>query len=287
MQRLQNKMNKDGRWDSAIDRIEIKYGLHLDATEITRYTRAIASLNDRYGWHLDAQKVLSKLGKKLGKKCGGGWISPEKRCKSHYTNGKLNEAGKASGENLADRIRQRKKLATVSRNGKGKELSYAFLPGNQKQSSMMARKTRAPKTGYETPGRLSNVSSTEERRSMVGLGRNPGMRSKPDTAPIMDIPMNRSAAPIASRTRKLNAESDRIAERYPLNPNAAQLRAASQEGDRTMAGSGDMSEAYRSSKVSNPGGRRKSKMLDPTQTPVRIPNQRSSNEPRKRGRSVD
>ena len=166
---------------------------HFDSHEILRYTCAIAVLNDRYGWHLDAQKVLSKLGKKLGKKCGGGWISPEKRCKSHYTNGKLNEAGKASGENLADRIRQRKNLATVSRNGKGRELSYAFLPGNQKQSTMTARRTHAPNAGYQTPGRLTNLSGTEERRSIVGLGQSPGKKRQPDDAPIMDIPVKRTA----------------------------------------------------------------------------------------------
>ena len=181
---------------------------HFDSTEILRYTRAIAVLNDRYGWHLDAQKVLSKLGKKLGKKCGGGWIAPEKKCKSHYTDGKLNAAGKASGENLADRIRQRKSLSTVSRNGKGQELSYAFLPGNQKQSTMTARRTHAPKSGYQTPGRLSNLNSTEERRSMVGLGQHPGMKQQPDNAPIMDTPTT-----TASATRKMNANpsaGDRI-----------------------------------------------------------------------------
>ena len=401
---------------------------HFDSAEITRYTRAIASLNDRYGWHIDAQKVLSKLGKKLGKKCGKGWISPEKKCKSHYTNGKLNESGKASGENLADRIRQRKKLATVSRNGKGEELTYAFLPGNQKQSSMTARRTHAPRSGYETPGRLSKTNSTEERRSMVGLGQSPWIKQQPDDAPMMDR-TPRVATPIKSggslkslfaeadrvgakyqdkpqtfaerrvskqgadrvlnesgmselvakasgaasiseaRTRKMNAESDRIAEKYPLNPTPAQRRAARQESERIMEGSGEMAEAYRSSKVSKPSGRKSRenaasisepqtrklnttvprstagdriravakaledeskiqkgatvgilksaeklyvnqnkmikevatmvnedldraakgtrKMFDPAQTPVRIPNQRSSSEPRKRGRSVD
>jgi len=178
--------NDRERWNQLNDPFHKDSTPHFDSHEILRYTRAIERLNDRYGWHLDAQKVLSKLGKKLGKKCGGGWISPEKRCKSHYTNGKLNEAGKASGENLADRIRQRKKLSTVSRNGKGQELSYAFMPGNQKQSTMTARRTHAPKTGYQTPGRLSNLSSTEERRSMVGLGQHPGKKRQPDNAPIMD-----------------------------------------------------------------------------------------------------
>ena len=238
MHRLHRQVNRDNRWDSAIDRLELKYGLslddptHFDSAEILRYTRAIAILNDRYGWHLDAQKVLSKLGKKLGKKCGGGWISPEKKCKSHYTNGKLNEAGKASGENLADRIRQRKSLATVSRNGKGEELTYAFLPGNQKQSTMTARRTHAPKSGYETPGRLSNLSGTEERRSIVGLGQSPWKKRQPDDAPIMDLPTKKAlGAESISETRKTR---ERIAN-----------------------------------------------------APVRIPNQRSSSEPRKRGRSVD
>ena len=396
MQRLQRQTNKDSRWDSAIDRLEIKYGLRLDSTEITRYTRAIASLNDRYGWHLDAQKVLSKLGKKLGKKCGGGWISPEKRCKSHYTNGKLNEAGKASGENLADRIRQRKKLSTVSRNGKGEESTYAFLPGNQKQSTMAARRTRAPKSGYETPGRLSNVSSTEERRSMVGLGHNPGVKSNPDTAPIMDIP-TKKASPIESQTRKLNANpsaGDRIravaqtlkdqdkiqkgatvgvlkaAEQLYVNQhkmigevstmvNKDLDRAAARGGKRTIEPTPPQSEPVDKTSAASPFGEPRTrkmntvvvgsgagdrlraiagklkdeehiqkaatvgvlkaaeklyvnqhkmigevagianedlnnaaakgvrKMFDPAQTTVRIPNQRSSSEPRKRGRSVD
>ena len=194
----------------SVEELNTKYGRsdsddspHFDSSEIVRYTRVIASLNDRYGWHIDAQKVLSKLGKKLGKKCGKGWISPEKKCKSHYTNGKLNEAGKSSGENLADRIRQRKKLSTVSRDGKGKELAYAFLPGNQKQSTMAARRTHAPRSGYETPGRLSKTNSTEERRSMVGLGRNPGTRSKPDDAPIMDLPTRPNAKKQQSDTPKI------------------------------------------------------------------------------------
>ena len=192
------------RYDSRVRRSN-QESPRFDSTEILRYTRAIERLNDRYGWHLDAQKVLSKLGKKLGKKCGGGWIAPEKKCKSHYTDGKLNAAGKASGENLADRIRQRKSLSTVSRNGKGQELSYAFMPGNQKQSTMTARRTHAPKTGYQTPGRLSKLSSTEERRSMVGLGQNPGIKSKPDNAPIMDLPTKSTAGvgPIGE-ARKMN-----------------------------------------------------------------------------------
>jgi len=312
MQKLQHQMNIDRRWDSII--------------EITRYTRAIAVLNDRYGWHLDAQKVLSKLGKKLGKKCGGGWISPEKRCKSHYTNGKLNESGKASGENLADRIRQRKKLSTVSRNGKGQELAYAFLPGNQKQSTMTARRTHAPKSGYQTPGRLAKTSSTEERRSMVGLGQSPWIKQQPDSAPMMDR-TPRVATPIKSggSIKSLNAESELVAKASGAasisEPQTRKLNATvprSTAGDRIRAVAKSLEDESKIQKGATVGilesaeklyvnqnkmikevagmvnedldraaAKGVRKVFDPTQTPVRIPNQRSSKEPRQRGRSVD
>ena len=38
-----------------------------------------------------------------GKKCGGGYISASYKCGEHYTNGKLNDKGKADAGVLAER----------------------------------------------------------------------------------------------------------------------------------------------------------------------------------------
>ena len=336
--------------------------LHFDSSNTLRYTRSIAALNDRYGWHLDAQKVLSKLGKKLGKKCGGGWISPEKRCKSHYTNGKLNTAGKSSGENLADRIRQRKGLSTISdRDGKSDPVTYAFLPGNQKSSTMTARRTNAKRSRYQAPDRLARLSATEERRSLVGLGVAPGRKVAPDSMPMMDMgtPKPRSkgsVVPVESGKplKSLFSEADRIGAKYQTGPaTMAERRIARQGADKILqetgyneavaraSGAASMAKArdrklsagdkiraiadklkdeqniqkfatggiikaagkiYQNQNdlieevaaVANSDLDRKAEMLASAaqrqaiaDAPVRIPNQRSSSEPRRRGRSVD
>ncbi len=166
---------------------------HLDSTEITRYTRAIESLNSRYGWHLDAQKTLSRLGKKLGKKCGGGWISPEKKCKSHYTDGKLNSSGKVSSADLADRIRSRKKMTAIrSRDGKMKngqwDIGAAFAPGNEQQSSIRASRTGPNNNRTLNPDRAARMMAKEENRAYVNWGKTTGdWKQKPDSTAAMDM----------------------------------------------------------------------------------------------------
>ena len=85
MQRLQRQMDIDRRWDSAIDRLEIKYGLHLD------------------DW--------KRLGRdQMGQKCGRGWVGLRGACERGKKADDNTEKIKKSKRALADKIRARKGL---------------------------------------------------------------------------------------------------------------------------------------------------------------------------------
>lgn len=223
--------------------------VHLDSHEVTRYTRAINRLNDRYGWHLDAQKTLSRLGKKLGKKCGGGWISPEKKCKSHYTDGKLNSSGKTSSADLADRIRSRKKMTAIrSRDGMMKngqwDIGAAFAPGNEQQSSIRASRTGPNNNRTLNPDRAARMMAKEEARARVNWGKTTGdWKQKPDSTAAMDMVKPKAAAsptPIESgkSLKDLFSEADRIGAKYSGPSTMAERRIAKQEADRILQEAG-------------------------------------------------
>jgi hypothetical protein len=72
--------------------------------------------------YFDAKKVLPKIsGKRPGKKCvgksgKGSYIAADKKCKGHYSeSGKLTEEGKASAQELAGKVRQRKGLTPIDK----------------------------------------------------------------------------------------------------------------------------------------------------------------------------
>lgn len=236
------------RSDSApIAQLERTY--HLDSHEITRYTRAIESLNDRYGWHLDAQKTLSRLGKKLGKKCGGGWISPEKKCKSHYTDGKLNSSGKTSSADLADRIRSRKKMTAIrSRDGKTKngqwDIGAAFAPGNEQQSSIRASRTGPNNNRTLNPDRAARMMAKEETRARINWGKTTGdWKQKPDSTAAMDMksgpiarPLKmyeqafRSLASVEGELKERQAHHDRLSQKSTKGAAQAKIKVDAEIG---------------------------------------------------------
>ena len=85
MQSLQRQMDIDRHWDSVIDRLEIKYGLHLD------------------DW--------KRLGRdQMGQKCGRGWVGLLGACERGKKADDNTEKIRKSKRALADKIRARKGL---------------------------------------------------------------------------------------------------------------------------------------------------------------------------------
>ena len=90
----------------------------MDLKTKERILKAVESLNQKYGLHLDAKQVLRKIsGKRPGKHCvgksgKGSYISAEKKCAGHKTaDGKLTESGKISARELASKVRKRKGMS--------------------------------------------------------------------------------------------------------------------------------------------------------------------------------
>jgi hypothetical protein len=93
--------------------------------------------------YFDGKKVLSKIGgKRPGKKCGKTYIAADRKCKEHYSEGgKLTEEGKASAQELAGKVRQRKGLAPIDKvspigdtkkaeSSKGKKMKFTGIVEN-------------------------------------------------------------------------------------------------------------------------------------------------------------
>lgn len=105
----------------------------------------------------DGKKVLPKIrGKRPGKACGKSFIAADRKCRSHYTNGKLNEAGKAAAQGLANKVRDRKGMKPIA-------------------PPMSVRERReALRRKYGKPGdsgsRMETIARREEKRGMVGRG---------------------------------------------------------------------------------------------------------------------
>lgn len=215
--------------------------LHFGASEVIRYIRTIDRLNDRYGLHLDSSEILIHLDdwkrigpNQMGQKCGRGWEGLRGACKRVPKGGDRSSAIRASKQALAAIIRKKKGMSEiVDRDGKKDPVSYAFVPGKNKSSTMQARRTSSPKKGWQPPERTARLMAKEERRALVGLGVSPGKKLIPDDAPMME----RSQKPNTTKGASLDK--------------ARRMREA----------------------IAN--------------APVQIPNQRRSNQPRKRGRSVD
>lgn len=62
-----------------------------------------------FGARNDGRKVLPKVsGKRPGIRCGRGWISAAKKCKSHKSGGKLTAEGKSAAQELAVKVKRQK-----------------------------------------------------------------------------------------------------------------------------------------------------------------------------------
>ena len=75
----------------------------------------------------DARKVAVKtksgMAKIPGKACGGGYISAAYRCGEHYTNGKLNDKGKAAAGKLSEKVKAIKGIKTKETLGDYKSMT--------------------------------------------------------------------------------------------------------------------------------------------------------------------
>lgn len=212
------------RWDSAIDRISIKYGLHLD------------------DW--------KRLGpNQMGKPCGSGWVGLRGACKrgkkSEDNTAKIKESKAA----LADRIRARKGLSTIrsrnGRNSKGEwDVGAAFAPGKELQSSVMAKRTSPAKTKVSMElDRASRMMNKEEDRARINWGRSTGdWKQAPDSTAAMDMvkpksrPTSIQPTPIESgkSLKSLFAEADRIGSKYQDEPTTLDERRSAKQGADKM-----------------------------------------------------
>lgn len=94
----------------------------------------------------DARKVAVKtkagMTKIPGKACGGGYISASYKCGEHYTNGKLNEKGKAAAGKLSGKVRSLKGLPNRDQT---KQLADKKLPKfrPQKKAEVLSKVDKA------------------------------------------------------------------------------------------------------------------------------------------------
>ncbi len=140
----------------------------------TRWDSACDRLSDRYGWHLDDWKRIGRdqMGQKCNS--DRGWYGLKGACKRGKKSGDNKSAIRESKQALAAKLRKKKGFSEIKdRDGKNNPVTYAFIPGNQKSSTAAARRT-GPKSGVSSGGRLGNIQRTEEKRQQIRSGVFPG-----------------------------------------------------------------------------------------------------------------
>jgi hypothetical protein len=130
--------------------------------------QAFYELKSEIREYFDAKKVLPKIsGKRPGKKCKGSYIAVDKKCNDHYTNGKLNEKGKASAQELAGKVRDRKGLPALKN-----ALTKSVDEGNpkkvkQKESGANASKPTKEKVSPKMKTTESKAKQKEPDRRLT------------------------------------------------------------------------------------------------------------------------
>lgn len=135
---------------------------------------------------LDARKVLQKIsGKRPGKPCGKSYIAADRKCGSHYSNGKLNETGKKAAELLAAKVRARKGLADktdieFARRSRKELLAGINNPEMRKRIKASQDKVKAE---VNTPARKALIKQATENekgetRKMTVAERRAALRRK-------------------------------------------------------------------------------------------------------------
>ena len=153
------------------------------------YAEALTFYLDYF--HSDAKKVIPKIGgKRPGKRCKKGWIPADKQCSDHKQNGKLTEAGKASAQELAEKVRKRKGLKpldkSVSTSDNGRKLTgvkgmkLPKLEGSEKQVAWAEKIRQARVEHFNATHKtyLDNANGREASGNHRALGATPDGKEK-------------------------------------------------------------------------------------------------------------
>ena len=174
--KMSGRVNRDRRWDSAIDRIELNQGLHFD------------------DW--------KRLGRdQMGQKCGRGWQGLRGACKRVPKGGDKEAAIKASKMALADRIRKKKGLRDRNAPKARTPALVSTRAAYESKYGKAVKEQKAPKISQFDD--LTSAVDAKIRSFVVGLKSNGAGEIDPK-----DSGMVRSLSSVKSKLDKIYHKKD-------------------------------------------------------------------------------